>query len=231
MDYKRNERFFKQNDMPRLIGAGLLVVGLLWFWLGRSALSYYGPCVMVPAGFLLFLAASSRNVPESEIRGVISRNLADLDADITQNEEWAGRILTVPAPYRGEAFAFDGEERMVRRGKDAKLLSGTYCATAVFVTRDVLLLRGRCLSLTEDGAEDVKLTLPRAEVGAIELMPFERRVRLTNQRNAQATVKGITLCLRNTKGESVYCAPVPDDMDAENLRAAIERWCEQGGKV
>ena len=58
MDLKRNERFFKQNDVLRLLGGGLLIVGLIWFWIGRTAASYYGPCVMVPVGLILFLVTN-----------------------------------------------------------------------------------------------------------------------------------------------------------------------------
>ena len=76
MDVKRNKRFLGQNDTLWLVSGGMLIFGLLWFWLGWSAASYYGPCVMVSVGFVLFLVASGRHVPESEIRTVIQRHSA-----------------------------------------------------------------------------------------------------------------------------------------------------------
>ena len=224
MDVKRNKRFSGQNDTLRLVSGGMLILGLLWFWLGWSAASYYGPCVMVPVGFVLFLIASGRHVSESEIRTTIQRHLSDLDADITQNDEYSRRILATPGPYRGESFAFDESVNMVRRGKDAKLLSDTYCATAVFVTRDELILRGRRISLIGDETKDVQLMVPRAEVGLLEICSFESPVVLSNQRNAQATARGAILCLYKINGEMLYNAPVPNDMNAEALCSAIHRW-------
>ena len=76
MDLKRNERFYKQNDLWRLLGGGLLIVGLIWFWIGITAASYYGPCVMVPVGLVMFLVASS--IPLCWILKFPSRNTSNI---------------------------------------------------------------------------------------------------------------------------------------------------------
>ena len=227
MDPKRNERFFKQNDMLRLIGGGMLIVGLIWFWLGWSAASYYGPCVMVPAGLVLFLGTSARHVPESEIRGNIQKALADLARDVEENPEQSLRVLATPAPYRGESFVFDGSARLFRRGKDARLLSDVYEATALYFTQEALLLRGATVRLLDASTEMKAERLLWSELGQAVLVPYEARVGLTNQKNATATARGVWLELKGSAGQTLYRAAVPDDMDAESLCQQINKRAEQ----
>lgn len=223
MDLKRNERFFKQNDLWRVLGGALLIAGLIWFWVGWSAASYYGPCVMVPAGLVMFLVASARNVPESEIRGHIQKAMQDLGNDIAERQDLSQLILRTPAPYRGEAFVFNERTTLARRGKDAKLLSDVYSATVLYFTREALLLRGRTLSLSDGGVESVEKKLPWEDIASVSLEPYEYRVALANKRHETATVRGVELQLMGREGETLYSAPVPDDMDSEELCKYIRK--------
>jgi hypothetical protein len=217
MDLKRNERFYKQNDLWRLLGGGLLIVGLIWFWIGITAASYYGPCVIVPVGLVMFLVASGRNVPESEIRGHIQKAMKDLDADITERSDFYTQVLRNPSPYRGESFVFDGRMKVARRGKDAKLLSDVYSATAIYFTKDALLLRARVLNLSDGMVENVEQKLLWEDIASAALEPYEYRITITNKRREMATARGVSLQLKSREGELLYCAPVPNDMDSEVL--------------
>lgn len=217
MDLKRNERFYVQNDMWRMLGGGLLIAGLIWFWLGWSAASYYGPCVMVPVGLVMFLVASARNVPESEIQGHIRKTMQDLGNDVTERPDFSRQVLRTPAPFRGEAFVFDERVSKARRGKDSKLLSDVYSATAVYFTKDALLLRGRVLNLSDGTVGNVEKKLLWEEIGSATLEEYEYRVSVTNKRHETATARGVLLQLKGREGEVLYAAPVPNDMDSEEL--------------
>jgi hypothetical protein len=221
MDLKRNERFYKQNDLWRLLGGGLLIVGFVWFWIGFSAASYYGPCVMVPVGLIMFLVASARHVPESEIRGHIQKTMKDLDADIVEKPELFSQVLRNPTPYRGESFVYDERMKVARRGRDAKLLTDVYSATAIYFTKDALLLRGRTLNLSDGAVEDVAEKLLLTDVASATLEPYEYRVTITNKRREVAVARGVELQLKDREGRLLYCAPVPNDMDAEALCQSV----------
>ena len=227
MDLKRNERFYKQNDMWRLLGGGLLIAGLIWFWLGWSAASYYGPCIMVPTGLVLFLVTSARNVPESEIRGHIQKTMRDLGEDITERPELARQILSVPAPYRGEAFAFDERTKVARRGKEARLLSDVYDATAIFFTKEAMLLRGRTLNLSDGEVQSTERKLVWQEVGSAELEPYEFRLAMTNKKREIATARGAWLILKDREGKLLYKAAVPNDMDGEEFCQNVMKKCSE----
>lgn len=223
MDLKRNERFYKQTDLWRLVGGGLLIVGFIWLWIGRSMLSYYLPVVMIPVGLVMFLVASARNVPESEIRGNIQKTMQDLGCDISERREVSATVLRTPAPYRGEAFVFDGRMKAARRGKDSKLLSDVYCATAIFFTKEALLLRGRVLDLSDGTVEGTEKKWLWESIASATVVPFEYRVTITNKRRQTATARGVELVLVSREGEELYRAPVPNDMDSEELCQHIEK--------
>ena len=223
MDLKRNERFFKQNDTLRLISGGMLIVGLIWFWVGWSAASYYVPCVIVPLGIVMFLVTSARHVPESEIRGNIQKALSALGRDVEQAPDFHTHVLKVPAPYRGESFVFDERARAARRGKDAKLLSDVYQATAIYFTQEALLVRGMTVDLSNGTVESQEKKILWTELAGATVMPYELRVALSNKKNATATGRGAWLELQGNEGEAVYRAAVPNDMDAEDLCSQINK--------
>ncbi len=223
MQIQRVKRFFKQTDTWRLLGGGLLIVGFLWLWLGVTAASYYGPIVMIPVGLVMFLVASARMVPESEIRQSLEKQMSDLGTDVMEDPRLSRFVLKMPAPWRGEAFAFDENTQWAKRGKDAKLLSDTYYATAIYFTEEHCLLRGRCLHL--DGREiiDCNEKLLWGELGKAELIPYEEKVMLTNRRKTATMAKGVLLELRNAQDEIIWRAPVPDDMESEGLCTALNQ--------
>ena len=223
MDLKRNERFFKQNDTLRLISGGMLIVGLIWFWVGWSAASYYVPCVIVPLGIVMFLVTSARHVPESEIRGNIQKALSALGQDVEQAPDFHTHVLKVPAPYRGESFVFDERARAARRGKDAKLLSDVYQATAIYFTQEALLVRGMTVDLSNGTVESQEKKILWTELAGATVTPYELRVALSNKKNATATGRGAWLELQGSEGEVVYRAAVPNDMDAEDLCSQINK--------
>ena len=223
MDLKRNERFFKQNDTLRLISGGMLIVGLIWFWVGWSAASYYVPCVIVPLGLVLFLITSARHVPESEIRGNIQKALAELGRDVEQAPDFHTRVLKTPIPYRGESFVFDERAHAARRGKDAKLLTDIYQATAIYFTQEALLVRGVTVNLSS-GAVDMQVQrIMWSELAAATVTPYELHIGLTNKKNAMATGRGAWLEVRGKEGDVLYVAAVPNDMDAEDLCTQINK--------
>lgn len=230
MDLKRNERFFKQNDVLRLLGGGLLIVGLIWFWIGRTAASYYGPCVMVPVGLILFLVTSARHVPESEIRGNIQKALANFHENAQGSPDMKSRVLSTPAPYCAESFVFDQEAHAFRRGKDAKLLSDVYQATAICFTQDLLLVHGATVDLSNGAVKTDMQKLLWTDLEGATMIPYENKINLTNKKNAVATARGAWLELQNSDGTIAYRAAVPDDMDGEVVCQQINKWIEKINK-
>lgn len=226
MDLNRNIRFFKQSDLPRTIGAVLAVAGLIWFFFGWSAASYYGPCIMVPVGAVMFIVCAARAVPESELQQNVTRALEGLGEDVMAEERRLG-VLKNPAPFCAQGDCFNKYATMFRRGKDAKVISDVACRTMLFFTADALLVRGRRVSLSTGEIEQTELRLDWNELECAQVEPYEVRVRLTNTKKGMASVRGAVLRLMGREGQVLYTAPIHDDMEAEHLCANILRFCEQ----
>jgi hypothetical protein len=111
--------------------------------------------------------------------------------------------------------------KVARRGRDAKLLTDVYSATAIYFTKDALLLRGRTLNLSDGAVEDVAEKLLLTDVASATLEPYEYRVTITNKRREVAVARGVELQLKDREGRLLYRAPVPNDMDAEALCQSV----------
>lgn len=225
MDCKRNIAFFKQTDLVRIVGAALIIVGLLWFWLGYSALSYYLPCVMVPAGLVMFIVASVRNVSEGEIKEATQKVLAGLGDDVENSPDFSRKILTSPAPFRAEGPIYDEDAAYFRRGKNSTVISDVYVSTKLYFSRDRFLIRSRRVNLSTGATEDVSRDVMWDELSGAELVPFSGKVKLSNSKKTEATVHGVMLELKNADGQVTFRAPVHDDMEAVALCEAINKNC------
>lgn len=219
MDVKRNIRFFKQNDVLRLFGAALAIVGLIWFYFGMSMASYYGPIVMMPVGITLFIVCSARAVPESEIRQCVTKAQDGLGRDVTEGREGA----YVRREFCAEGQYYDEYATLFRRVKDAKVLSDASCKTMLYLTDDALLVRSRRVVLATGEIEDNNLRLEWNELDKAEIVPYETRVKLSNSRKAWAGVRGACLVLSAKDGSTVCRVPIQNDVDAEKLCEEIAR--------
>ncbi len=227
-DPQRNVRYFKQNDVLRNVGAALAVVGLVWFFFGRTAASYYGPCVMVPVGAIMFIVASARAIPESEVRQNLEKALEGVGRDVTEREELRSRVLKNPPPFCAQGFYFDEHATRFRKGKDAKLFSDVYGYTMLYFTDDALLIRGRRVTLSTGESEDTSLRVEWCDVARAETTPFERRILLSNAKKTTVTARGLMLHIVGRDGELIYRAPIQNDINAEQLCESIAKRCKQG---
>lgn len=226
-DAQRNAKYFKQNDLTKNVGAVLAVVGLVWFFFGRTAASYYGPCVMVPVGAIMFIVASARMVAESEVRQNLAKMLEGVGQDVMEKEELRPRILKNPQPFCAQEFYFAEHATLFRKGKDAKLLSDAYGYTMLYFTNDALLIRGRRVMLSQGRSEDISLRAEWQMLQGAELVPFETRVMLSNTKKTTATARGVMLRIKDRNGAILYDAPIQNDIAAEQLCEHITRKCVQ----
>ena len=81
---KDGSRYYRQTDLWRLLGAGLMIVGVVWFYFGYSAASYYVPCVITPVGLVMFLVFSSRHISDNDMEEERNHRLEGYDTSITE---------------------------------------------------------------------------------------------------------------------------------------------------
>ncbi len=68
-------RYYKQQDWMKPVGGALAIGGGLWFWLGYSVASYYGPGILIPVGMFLFFFDAARHIGTNEIEELYTFSL------------------------------------------------------------------------------------------------------------------------------------------------------------
>ena len=74
MDFKHYINYFKKNENMKLIGGGLLIVGLISFWLRLGFLWIFSTSA-ITVGFFMFLFGSGGRASEADVDKYISNNM------------------------------------------------------------------------------------------------------------------------------------------------------------
>lgn len=83
-------RYYKQQDWMKPVGGALAIGGGLWFWLGYSVASYYGPGILIPVGMFLFFFDAARHIGTNEIEELKEDLLRDFDRSVTDMKITSG---------------------------------------------------------------------------------------------------------------------------------------------
>ncbi len=223
MNTKHMQAFFKQNDLPRLLGAVLLIAGLIWFWVGQTMLSYYIPIIIVPVGLFLFIFFSAKSVSETEVRSTVEKAWEGLGDDVRNREDYATLTRNMPEPFRATGPFYLEEATCFRRGKNSTVVSDVYAATDLFFTQDSLMIRSRKICLTKGEVKDSALEIRWEDHPRAVLTPFTGQVALSNAHGSRVTVRGAMLEIYGDGDALLFRTPIHDDMDAETLCANIGR--------
>ena len=227
---KDAERYYRQTDLWRLLGAGMMIVGVVWFYIGMSSASYYVPCVITPVGLALFLIFSSRHISDNDMEEERNHRLLEYDTSVTGRKDYSRYILKQPADVETEAYHMGDEAAFFKRGKNGALVSDRFIKTHFFFTNDALLVCSRALSMTvpreEEGAwTDTELVLPYDELTFAKLCENTTTVTLTNTKKP-ATAHWMELVITGKEGELLRL-PVKNDMDMSTLCDELNRKIEQ----
>ena len=226
IQHKDGTLYYRQNDLWRLIGAGMMIVGVVWFYFGWSAASYYVPCVITPAGLILFLVFSSRHISDNDMEEEKNHRLTDYDTCITGRQDYHRYVLRQPASVETDAYHMGADAAYFKRGKNSTLVSDRFVKSHFFFTNDALLVCSRTLSLTlpreEEGAfEDVEVILPFSDIRSAELCEQTTTITLTNTKKP-ASAKWTELLIMGDS-EELLRLPVKNDMDMFTLCEEINR--------
>lgn len=222
--------YYRQTDLWRLVGAGLTLVGLVWFYFGMSMASYYVPCVITPVGLALFLIFSFRHVSDNDMEEEKEHRLLDYDVSVTGRNDYSRYVLRQPSDVETEAYHMGEAAAYFKRGKNSALVSDVYVKTHFFFTIDALTVCSRTLSMTvpreeEGAAVDSEMILPYREIVSAQLCEHQTQVTLTNTKKP-ATAKWIELVITGREGELLRL-PVKNDMDMSGLCDELNRKVQQ----
>ncbi len=218
--------YYRQTDFWRLLGAGLMIVGVVWFYIGYSMASYYIPCVITPAGLILFLVFSSRHVSDADMDEERTHRLMDYDTSVTSRGDYSRVVLRQPSDVETEAYHMGEPATCYKRNKNGALVSDRFVKSHFFFTADGLWVVSRTLSMTvareEEGAvADAEYLIPYAEMQFVSLSEASVEVTMTASKKT-ATARMTEVVIMGKEGELLRL-PVQNDMDMSNLCDALNR--------
>ena len=227
---KDSARYYRQKDLWRLLGAGLMIVGVVWFYFGFSMASYYIPGVITPVGLIMFLVCSMRHISDSDVEEERNHRLLDYDRAVTDRADYNRFVLRSPADVETEVYRMDSEAAYFKRGKNSALISDRYVKSHFFFTQDALIVCIRELSMTipaeeEGGVSDRELILPYNAITSAKLCEHTGQITLTSTQKP-AGIKWTELIITGTEGE-MLCLPVKNDMDTLGLCDELNRKISQ----
>lgn len=230
---KDGTRYFKQTDTLRLLGGGIAIVGLVWFYFGMTYASYILPTIFTPIGVVMFILGSSRHISDSDMEEEIQKAMLNYDAWVTERADFDRLVLKHPVAVESTAYQMTSPATYFKRGKNSVPMSDICVKSHFFFTKDALLVCSRMLSITqmhepEGGVLNKELALYFADMTKAEICERVIDVTLSNTKKV-LRVKQYDLVIYGTDGE-ILRLPVHNDMDTSDLCDDINRRIQETTK-
>ena len=146
---KRHQKYFKHSGKLASITLGIIIVCGVWFFFGRTALSYYVPLVAVPVAFVLFLVGTVGHSTDDDIDSLVKLKTADMEIDLQNNEYVGKQFMKQIGSINISGYEY-GEGLMIRRAKNSELRTPEYSAAIVYPLREgIYMVLTRVHILTE----------------------------------------------------------------------------------
>lgn len=221
---KYSENYFIKNDTLKIIGAIMLIGGLLCLWLGYSMsfIGYILGIIFTPTGLVLFLVGSSGRVSDENIDEYITNKMADFAIEIDNDKSYYLKLLPNSKEINLEGYRFY-EGVMIKRLKSGALRSSVYTRSKIRILRDSLYILNRSVSLIYDNYEDgeVKNTLFEPKYSEIISVSIQREQKSVTFMNETYSAKICELVILTAKEE--IRLPCLDAVTTDDIASTILR--------
>ncbi len=223
---KDGVRYFRQTDTLRLVGGGLAIFGVAWYWIGMTYASYIIPTIVTPIGLVLFIISSGRHISHKDMEQEINVCFEGYDASVTARKDYDRVVLKHPAPVETQAFYMGEPAKYFRQGENSRPVSDVCVKSHYFFTKEALMVCVRQVSLSKGEGEESRVTdreevLYFEDMCHAELLDTALEVTMTNTKK-KVRVKQHELVITGKDGELLRL-PVHQDMDMETLCDHINR--------
>ncbi len=181
MNYEKNKKYFASNDKHFYVGLSLIAVGVVFLactFIGFYLLSYY---VQGVTGFIFaavgagvaFIPRSLRT-SESELDAIVeakTKKYAEEKAEEAGLERMLSRRIR---PCTMGAYVFEGENVLVRRGKDdRRYRTSLYTATALIFTDHGVYAAQKTFSFIEEAESETEAQFLYEELDGVSMLEEE----------------------------------------------------------
>lgn len=160
MNYEKNIKYFKSNDKHFYTGVILAALGVICFicpYVGLYFLPYheFTSLAIAAIGAAVAFIPCSFRASESELDGIIEEKTKKYAEETAENAGISHMLSRKIRPCTLGGYVFEGENVLVRRGKDDRhYRSSLYTATALVFTNDGIYASQKTFSLIEDSESE-----------------------------------------------------------------------------
>ena len=104
---KRNLNYFTKSDTPMYVGIGMLIVGVVLYFVTYSYLVYIIASVLAAAGLILALIGASHRVTDTDIDSCVARLTEGMEVDLVENPKFAKRMLKQVPVIKLQNYIYD----------------------------------------------------------------------------------------------------------------------------
>ena len=219
-DYKNFVNYFKRSDGTASIGMGLLISGIVLFWLGWTFfwLFFYLGIPLIPVGLALYIYGTTGRSDENELNKIIKDNSDAISfTDIKESLEYRKRLSkkAVEESFGGYVFQSD---ILMKKAKSGAMVSSEYICAKMLILTDAILIRSCSFSFVSDAKRESEIEIPFSSIEKIEI---ERETKTYQFEKKEFTVKTCFLVITHEGIQTRL--PHKDDIYADELTVTLNR--------
>ena len=219
-NYKQFINYFKRSDNIASTGMGLLVAGVILFFLGWYFfwLFFYIGIPMIPVGLALYIYGSSGSADENELKKIIKENTDAISfADVKESAEFRRRMPKTPTEETLGGYVF-GDNVLMKKAKSSAMVSSEYVLAKMLILNDALFIRTSAFSFISDEKQESELEIPFSTIEKIEI---ERQTETFTVGKKELAVKTCFFVITHEGYQTRL--PRKDDIYADELIVTLNR--------
>lgn len=213
---KRNLNYFTKSDTPLYVGIGMLIVGVVLYFVTYSYLVYIIASVLAAAGLILMLIGASGRVTDADIDTCIAALSEDMEVDLVENPKFAKRMLGQIPVLHLQSYLYK-EGLRYRIAKSGSIRSELYQACIVYALDTGLYVVLRSIPLLGDPIDTQTIEIPYSEIQGVESMQGEFKLTIGKK---SYTVTPTALCIRGAQPLEI---PMQNTADVDEFITRISR--------
>ena len=219
-NYKSFINYFKRSDNIASTGMGVLVAGVILFFLGWYFfwLFFYIGIPMIPIGLALYIYGSSGSADENELKKIIKENTDAITfEDIKESAEFRKRLNKNPTEEIFGEHVFNTNVLM-KKAKSGAVVSSEYVCAKMLILSDALYIRSRSFSFVSDGIHESEIEIPFSTIEKIA-MEHENKRYMVNGKELAVKSSALVITHEGVKTK----LPRKDDIYADELVITLNR--------
>ena len=219
-NYKHFINYFKRSDNIASTGMGLLVAGVILFFLGWYFfwLFFYIGIPMIPVGIALYIYGSNGSADENALNKVIKENTDAITfADIKESNEYRGRLSKKAMEEVLGGYVFN-DNVLMKKAKSSAMVSSEYVLAKMLILNDALFIRTSAFSFISDEKQESELEIPFSTIEKIEI---ERQTETFTVGKKELAVKTCFFVITHEGYQTRL--PLKDDIYADELIVTLNR--------